>query len=542
MEHSLPSFDAKSPFQPAQSWFSNTATPAGDQNRKRFVRQLVVHDVAAFFDGGATLPLGEEDSLCAMVMQYQKLPRVPFQNYTNSKTTTQPVTVRYANTESGTYCYLINGAAFSVPVRVYFDTGSGSRIIPLATPLRDGGTSRIASGGLEWSQTLRPYDFVAFVISDTNAKPNRVEVSLPTHITGTNGQLAKQFQQFDARCQLLRNKLEWDRLPNGNFEMTPVQWQQFLNVQRQLAQTAMSGDATTKSSYTRPRPFSAIALPSIGNLFSVRNGNNTSNTDATQTGNMTFTDTSQNPGNGAIIPGWFVEGDTTFLAVVEERPSREGSHCLHIIAQQNGGRVTSVPFDAPRTGRLFVSLWIGVSQDATQLPFRLVVRGQHYNRPFVRSATFSQDIWNNISQTPPVDGIRWHQVMVPFRDLPLTGLDSLTVSLELLGGASVWVDDLQLYHLALTDEERTLFAHMASITTWHIREGRVSDTLDILEGYWPQLLAECMPNIEELFAKQAAAKSTPSPAPPTVPDTPKILEEAQKVGFVDRIKNGLKFW
>jgi hypothetical protein len=541
-EHSLPALDAKSPFQPAQSWFSNTAAPAGDQNRKRFVRQLAVHDVAAFFDGGATLPFGEEDSLREMVMQYQKLPRVPFQNYTNSKTATQPVTVRYANTESGTYCYLINGAAFSVPVRMIFDASPGSRIIPPATPLRDSGYSRITSGGFEWSQTLRPYDFVAFVISDTNAKPNQVEVRLPTHIAGINGQLEKQLQQFNTRTQFLRNKLEWDRLPNGNFEMTPVQWQQLLSEQQQFALAAISGNATTaKSSYTRPRPFSAIALPSIGNLFSGRNGNNASNANTTQIGNMTLTDTSQNPGNDAIIPGWFVEGDATFRAEVEERPNRESSHCLHITAQANGGRVTSVPFDAPRTGRLFVSLWVGVSQDATQLPFRLVVRGQHHNRPFARSATFGRDIWNNISQTPPVDGLRWHRVMVPFRDLPLTGLDALTVSLELLGGGSVWIDDLQLYHLALTDEERTLFAHKSSITTWYVHEGRVSDILDILEGYWPQLLAECMPDVEKLLAQQAVASPLPPTTPPVVTDTPRTSEEPKKTSVADRIK-GLKFW
>jgi len=536
IEYTLPAFDAKSPFQPAQSRFATTAAPADYQNRKRFVRQLADHDVAAFFDGGETLPFGEEDALREMAMQYQKLPRMPFRKYDTDKSTTQPVTLRYANTESGTFCYLVNEAAFSVPVRVFFDTGPGSHIIPLAT-LRDGGNSRIASGGLEWSQTLRPYDFIAYVVSDVNAKPSRLEVSPPAFVIGDNGQLAKQFQQFKDRILFLRNGLEWDRLPNGNFEMTSAQWQQFLNEQRQLAQAALSNNTvtSTKSSYTRPRPFSIIALPSIGQLFTGRNGNNATNTDAA------IVDTLHHLENEAAVPGWFVEGDPTFRAGVEERPCREGSYCLHLSAQQSGGRITSVPFDAPQTGRLFVSLWVGVSQDAKQLPFQLVIRGQHQNRPFIRSATIGPAIWKTISQTPPTDGIRWHAVMVPFQDLPLTGMDSLTVSLELFAPASVWVDDLRLSHLALTDAERKLFSLILSSTIYHLSEGHVSETLDVLEGYWPRLLAECLPNIDELLAQQAAANPSPPPTPPVVAEVPKTSQEPKKSAMTGWVK-GLKFW
>ena len=542
IEHTLPSFDAKSPFQPAHSRLTTTAVPAGDQNRKRFVRHLADHDVAVFFDGSVTLPFGEEDALREMAMQFQQLPRVPFEKYDTGKTTTQPVTFRYANTESGTFCYLVNKAAFSVPVRVFFDTGPGSRVVPLAV-LRDGGNARIASGGLEWSQTLRPYDFVAFAVSDANAKPNQVEINLPANITGANGQLEKQFRQFDARIRFLRDGLEWDRLPNGNFEMTPALWQQFLNEQRQLAQaTAADKAATTANSpYSRPRPFSAIALPSIGHLFAGRNGNGATNTDAMPNNNGTGDDTLLHRDHEAVIPGWFVEGDATFRTAVESRPCREGSHCLHLSAQQGGGRVTSMPFDAPRTGRLFVSLWVGVAQDATQLLFRLVIRGQHQNRPFVRSATISPDIWNTIARTPPTDGIRWHSIIVPFRDLPLSGLDSLSVSLELFGNASVWVDDLRLSHLALTDAERTSFAHMSSLVNWRMSDGCVSDALDILEGYWPQLLAECMPNIDELLAQQAVANPPPPVTPPVDADAPKTSEEPKKSTLTGWIK-GLKFW
>jgi hypothetical protein len=133
-------------------------------------------------------------------------------------------------------------------------------------------------------------------------------------------------------------------------------------------------------------------------------------------------------------------------------------------------------------------------------------------------------------------------LIVPFNDLPLTGLDSLTISLEVFAPASVWVDDLRLYHLAFTDDERTLFAQMSSLASLHIGKGRVAETLNILEGYWPRLLAECIPNVEELVAQQAAANPAPQPAPPTEPTAPSPPEEPKKTTIMGRIKSGLKFW
>ena len=542
IERTLPTFDVKSPYQPAQSRFSTEAVPAGDQNRKRFVRHLADHDVAVFFDGGDTIPLGEEDALRDMVMQFQMLPSGPFQRYgDNEDQTTQPVTVRYLNTERGTYCYLVNDAAFSVPVRVRFETGAGSRIGSLS-PLRDTGISRTVSDGLEWSQTLRPYHFTAFLVSDPKAKLKQVEVSPPANVTGANGQLEKQIRQLNFRIRFLRNWLEWDRLPNGNFEMSLAQWHQYLNEQQQLAQAATSGGTTRdhdKSPYARPRSLAALGLPSLGNLFSGRSGNAVVNPT-----NTSPDVASQNHHSDPVIPGWFVEGDATFRATVEARPCREGAHCLHLAAQQNGGRMTSMPFDAPKTGRLFVTLWVGVAQDATQLPFRLVVKGKHQNRPFIRSATIGPAIWDAISQTPADAGIRWHPVVVPFKDLPLTGLEPLTVSLEVYRPASVWVDDLRLYHLAFTDEEQTTFATMLSFAHWRNGKGCISDTLAILEGYWPQLLAECLPNIEELVAQQALANPAPSPQPePQATPTPSpAADEPKKKTLAGRITETLKFW
>jgi len=195
---------------------------------------------------------------------------------------------------------------------------------------------------------------------------------------------------------------------------------------------------------------------------------------------------------------------------------------------------------------LFVSFWVGVPHDAGQLPLRLVLKGEYQNRPFLRSAAIGTAIWDKLSQTQPLDGVKWHPVVVPFNDLPLTDLDTLSVGVELSAPCTVWLDDVKLFHLAFTDAERTSLRKIFSVANYRMNKGRVSDTLDILDGYWSQLLAECIPNIETIAAQQsaaapaaAAAASSPKqtaqlqPSPATSPE--------QKKTWGDRIK-GLKFW
>ena len=541
IERTLPEFDAKSPYQPAQSWFLTEAVPAGDQNRMRFVRHLADYDIAAFFDGGVVLPLGEEEAVREMVLQYQMLPRQPFQKFGNDDTDSkQPITLRYANTDQGTYCYIINDASFSLPVKVTFDARQGSRISPLSM-LRNTAILRNVAGGFEWSETLRPYDFVAFVVSDTNAKPKNIDADIPTNIAGTNGQINRCIEQLNTRIRLSRNWLEWGKLQNGNFEMSLAQWQQFLGEQQQLAQAGPSQNGNSESPYTKPRSFAAIVQPQFANLFSGRNSVTTPSLSVSADATSLLNNTQSTGESGAIVPGWQIEGDASFRAIVEPRNCREGSHCLRLTAQNGPGGITSMPFDAPRTGRLFISLWVGVSQDAVQLPLKLVVKGEFEKRPFLRSAIIGPAIWDKISQTPPIDGVRWHQVVIHFKDLPLTGLDTLTIGLEVNAPGSVWVDDLRMYHLAFTDTELTQLTQMASfVANYRISKGRVSDAIDLLEGYWPQLLAECMPNIDELLAQQNANMAT---VVPTLQTEPKPVEEPppKKKTFGDRIKD-LKWW
>ncbi|MDR1493263.1 MAG: hypothetical protein LBT05_11140 [Planctomycetaceae bacterium] len=533
LELTLPSFDAKSPFKPSRSWFAQEILPAGDQNRKRFIRHLADNDVSFLFDGGVTLPLGEEDSVREMMMQYQMLPQTPFQTFGDGDDqTTQPITMRYANTERGTYCYLINNAPFSVPVRVAFSSRQGSRIHALAA-LRQFRMPKNIAGGFEWSETLKPYDFAAFFVSDGNAKPERIDVNCSENLVGMNGLLGKKMNQFDDRIHLSRSWLAWDALANGDFETSPEEWKQYVLSQRRFPNNETAPQKTSGySQYLTP--------PKLSEWFSLRTHFAASSEEKNDAADLSNAAAMENAGD---VPGWILEG-AAFSATVDSLHAKAGAKSVKITAKETHGALMSHPFPAPQTGRLFVSLWLGVSQDAAQLPVRLILRGGRQDRPFFRSATIGAAIWDKISQTQAIDGVKWRSVIVPFNDLPLTNLETLSIGVELSAPATVWVDDIKLFHFAFTDTERTLLRRIFSVANYRRNKGRISDTLEILDGYWPRLLAECLPNVEELVAVQlqtipaavpadSSAKQAAQAVPPPQTEKPKTWN--------DRLKN-LKFW
>ena len=65
----LPSFDSVSPFgkDKTVTWLLAQISPAGAANRERFAHSIALHDSAILIDGGALLPLGQEESLAPFV-------------------------------------------------------------------------------------------------------------------------------------------------------------------------------------------------------------------------------------------------------------------------------------------------------------------------------------------------------------------------------------------------------------------------------------------------------------------------------------------
>jgi hypothetical protein len=514
IEGTIPGFDTACPFQPSRSWFYTEPSPGHSQNRARFVRHLADSDTFSLFDGGRMLLMGEEDSLRDMISQFQMLPPVPFKTFQpkNNEHSLQPLTLRYLNTENGTYCYLVNTAPFSVPVRVGFSAQQGCRIIHNA--FRPLNAPQVVNGGFRWSETLQPHDFIAMLITDPKAEPLQVEVSRPAEICGPEGQIHQQINDLIERVNYTRRTgISWNVLSNPGFDAA-------------LPQPEEPVTSSGNTFFSKPRA-------SIGSLFQ-HDGKKTASQDPVKSP----------PSN---ISGWTSFGDS-FQADLDHTAFRNGNASLRMTATQSAGvsagGVVSEMFAPPRTGRLFITVWVGIQENASELPLRMTLTGKINEQDYSSTADIGPAIWSQISQVQPVNGVRWHYIVIPFYDLPLSGFHSLQLRFELLHDGVVWLDNVQLYQLAFFSEaENRALMQLVSVAAFRLNKDRISEALAILDGYWPRLLQECLPDVEQIQRQktrtQTAEVKKTAETPPT--DQEKDKKDTPS-GFLGRVKQWLPDW
>ena len=123
----------------------------------------------------------------------------------------------------------------------------------------------------------------------------------------------------------------------------------------------------------------------------------------------------------------------------------------------------------------------------------------------------------------------WRPYIFQVDDLPLEGLSQLRVRFDLMGQGEVWVDDVQLFDLALST--RPSSARCTSSSPWPVstlQNGQVGDCMRLLEGYWPRFLMENVPlGPGEAVAARPPENRSAAPPPAAPPST----------GWLDRMRN-----
>ncbi len=159
----LESFDAKSTLGRDKTYtaLSSQFSPSGQMNRQRFVHSLATLDSQSLFDGGWWLPLGQEESLADFVAAYRRLPAIPFGRVADCP---QPLTVRTAETPSGTLAYLVNDSRWKIKAQIQTNAPSGS------IPAELGGRHSRNLAGPTWTVELAPYDLAVFQFNARNVQ------------------------------------------------------------------------------------------------------------------------------------------------------------------------------------------------------------------------------------------------------------------------------------------------------------------------------------------------------------------------------------
>ncbi len=214
----VPEFEAVSPFGEAQSRtrFESHFSPTGLHNRSRMTNSLARLDAQVIVEGGAAIPLGQEDSFRNFLNVYRDLPAVPFESVASSVSATDatPVVIRQAHDRQGTFVYAVNDSPWPISISVELDRP--------VTPIPLGGTSTALlppSNGNHWAVTLGPYDLQAVLIEGAATKV--IDWSVDSSSEMSN-ELLKLVQDVNNRIHVLQDPVPLEGLQNTDFEQPTV--------------------------------------------------------------------------------------------------------------------------------------------------------------------------------------------------------------------------------------------------------------------------------------------------------------------------------
>jgi hypothetical protein len=226
------------------------------------------------------------------------------------------------------------------------------------------------------------------------------------------------------------------------------------------------------------------------------------------------------PQRAGPVPGWTALAPPGVAVALDASAKHNGGHSVRIASTGPAGGLESHPFAAPTTGRISLSVWLRVADVQQQPPLRLTLSGKVGGGDFVRSAHVGQAPG---AAVPPI-GVQWSQFVVHVNDLPLEDLSDLRLRLELTGAGEVWVDDVQLCHLAFNEKERKALVRLLTPADVMLQNGQVANCLHLLDGYWPRFLASSVPASPVPLTRKPETASPAEPRPTESPRSSSLFD------------------
>lgn len=223
-----------------------------------------------------------------------------------------------------------------------------------------------------------------------------------------------------------------------------------------------------------------------------------------------------------VLPDWAVTRRAGVVIQPDKTQSYGGKQSARIASNGPVACLVSRPFAAPTTGRLSMAVWLRVVDAARQPPLRLALEGKLNGQPYYRYAEVGAA--TAAAQASPL-GAEWKQYVFAVDDLPLEGLVQVRARFDLMGAGEVWIDDVQLFDMGFSENERRELAKLIMVAEYQLQNRQVGDCIRLLEGYWPRFLEEHVP-----LEPAGSVAQKPADAPPPQPASP-------RTGLRDRIKS-----
>ena len=189
---------------------------------------------------------------------------------------------------------------------------------------------------------------------------------------------------------------------------------------------------------------------------------------------------------------------------LSQKQHQEGRQSLHVKSDGSVDWVwvRSKSFEVPTTGHLTLEVWARVEDPNVQPKIRLAIDGNFRDgQPYWIPSGF-------LHQKTKLTK-KWQSYTFRVPNLPLTGLADLRVGFDMQGKGEFWIDDIKLYDLDLSENEKTGMQNRLYAVRSKLKKGQVAVCRSILDAYWPQFLEQHVPIAKPRLAPPRAKVASP---------------------------------
>lgn len=237
----------------------------------------------------------------------------------------------------------------------------------------------------------------------------------------------------------------------------------------------------------------------------------------------------ENRGVPSAVNGWIFDKSVGNLVTVGTDVAQQGQQYLEL--QRTSGSekilwVRSEPFTVPTTGRIAFSVWLRTKDAARAPTVRLAIEGRYYGQPYYRPRTIGMLPTGGAShQKPAVLHSTWTKYVIVVDDLPVRGLTDLRVGFDLMSAGQVEIDNLQVYDLWFQPREYRELMKEVSLAYSHQKQGRVADSYQFLNAFWPRYISRYRPPGFPEIARRLDDNINAGSEAPQWPSMPNVLQQ-----------------
>lgn len=446
----LTDFEKKSPYKPTYALLNSIPTPAGIENRKRFIQSLALWDTQEFFDGGWTLALGEEEAVVNTMAAFRCLANRPYNEAVSGERTLSATN----NDESNL-----------------------GRVIPATQNQSKAIVCRwISDGQSTWAYAV-------------NTTPFRIAGKIKLNPASINGAAPPSLDNVLYRFSELNNKGSAfiDNVPELVYENNQLVWRSYfapfeIQVVRFNASVQLSHPTVSWSPQTIDQMKTSLVdlVNRAESLKTARTMRSLDNPDFEQPA-----DDSQ------PIPKWFVwknpnqPEDSASGASIDNRCAINGRSSLHLVCDGWPTAVYSKEIVADATGRFTISMWI---KKDPNVPLRCFVRAKCGNKNVYREMLLYREPEDLVVSQQG----EWRQHFFHINDLPLENMDNLCIGFELPQQGEAWIDNINISDLYFSEYEQRELSKTLLPLKAKFSQGDLEYCWRYQQGYWSQFLLDCV--------------------------------------------------